>query len=255
MPAKRGPNTPEGKARSSQNALKHGLLTGASLLYWEDPEELHALETQLRHLYQPAGFDEELLVDRIVVGYWQLRRSFRAETGAMNSYYNTALAGTDSPEYDAAVRLDHACAVMGSNEHLERIQRYGAQIERRLRRAIQDLQCLQAARNHGVPPVYDAVRYSVSFTKEAQPDSEPSRDETAENNVFDQTNSAPEPEATETSNPIGREQASDAPSAPSMDERLRSAISDTTHEVPPVHLPRPSGGQTQPRDVPQPVTT
>jgi hypothetical protein len=39
----RGPITPEGKARSSQNALQHGLFSTSVVLATEDPEAFSAL--------------------------------------------------------------------------------------------------------------------------------------------------------------------------------------------------------------------
>lgn len=189
MHNKRGPNTPEGKARSSQNAVKHGLLSSVVLLYHEDAEELNAHAAKLRERYQPVGYDEELLVDRIIAGYWQLRRAFRAETAAMNTCYNSSLANSEGGDYLPEVRDWHATATMVANEPFDRVQRYGAQIERRLHRAIQDLQCLQAARKTGAPPVYDAVRYTMNLVQPEQTAPEPGVDG---NRGFDQTNSGPE---------------------------------------------------------------
>ena len=119
-----------------------------------------------------------------------------------------------------------------ATDDLEKFHRYAAQTERRLRRAIQDLQCLQASRNHGVPPVYDAVRYSMTFTPDAEHNSDASREEIAENRGFDQTNSQPgtrhsldiEPaEATaarEAAEPALQEQKA----GPSLGERLTSTL-------------------------------
>src|SRR5689334_2304125 len=48
-----GPVTPEGKARSSQNALQHGLFSTAVVLQFEDPEEFRALLNDYCDYYQP----------------------------------------------------------------------------------------------------------------------------------------------------------------------------------------------------------
>ena len=42
-----GPNTPEGKARSSKNALKHGLLARDAVLPGEDPADFDRQLTAL----------------------------------------------------------------------------------------------------------------------------------------------------------------------------------------------------------------
>src|SRR5215467_1114093 len=47
-----GPTTPEGKARSSQNALQHGLFSTTVVLATEDPEEFRALLDDYCDYYQ-----------------------------------------------------------------------------------------------------------------------------------------------------------------------------------------------------------
>ena len=76
-----GPKTPEGKAAVRLNALKHGLLSQEILLPEEDEEVLQELGESLRAELQPVGELENLLVDRIVIAYWKLRRLDRVEAG------------------------------------------------------------------------------------------------------------------------------------------------------------------------------
>jgi hypothetical protein len=76
-----GPKTPEGKDAVRLNALKHGLLSKATLLPGEDEEALRELGERLRDELQPVGELENLLVDRIISAYWRLRRLGRVETG------------------------------------------------------------------------------------------------------------------------------------------------------------------------------
>jgi hypothetical protein len=47
-----GPRTDEGKQRSSQNALKHGLLAKRSVIPGEDPAEFDALVTWFENTFQ-----------------------------------------------------------------------------------------------------------------------------------------------------------------------------------------------------------
>ena len=51
----RGPKTPEGRARSSQNARKHGVLVHAVVLRNEDPEQYDALAREYYARYGPDG--------------------------------------------------------------------------------------------------------------------------------------------------------------------------------------------------------
>jgi hypothetical protein len=73
-----GPRTPEGKAISSLNALKHGgfsrhLGLAAEPLH-EDRAEIEAFAAELAAEYQPDGPEETILVDRMAALWWRLQR-------------------------------------------------------------------------------------------------------------------------------------------------------------------------------------
>jgi hypothetical protein len=62
----RGPKTPEGKARSARNALKHGLRSEKyAVLPDEDRAEFAALEAALADELAPQGVLHSVLVGRI----------------------------------------------------------------------------------------------------------------------------------------------------------------------------------------------
>jgi hypothetical protein len=76
----RGPNTEEGKARSAQNALKHGLRAAKHLvLPEEDGAEFAALEAALLEELTPVGTLQTLLARRVAVAAWRLERADRLE--------------------------------------------------------------------------------------------------------------------------------------------------------------------------------
>jgi hypothetical protein len=76
----RGPKTPEGKARSARNALKHGLRAEKYLvLPDEDAAELRALESALVEELAPAGALQTILAGRIARAAWRLMRADRLE--------------------------------------------------------------------------------------------------------------------------------------------------------------------------------
>ena len=77
-----GPRTPEGKARSSMNAVKHGLTAQAAVLPGEDPAELESLARLFTAQLKPMGPLQRLLVERIISLTWKLRRVSRAEVAA-----------------------------------------------------------------------------------------------------------------------------------------------------------------------------
>jgi hypothetical protein len=76
----RGPKTPEGKARSARNALKHGLCAQRFLaLGDEDLAAFDALEAALTAELAPQGALQAVLVRRIVAATWRLERAERLE--------------------------------------------------------------------------------------------------------------------------------------------------------------------------------
>jgi hypothetical protein len=69
-----GPLTDEGKQRSSQNALKHGLLAKRSVIPGEDPAEFDALVTWFENTFNPSNAYEASLVRQMADAGWRLKR-------------------------------------------------------------------------------------------------------------------------------------------------------------------------------------
>jgi hypothetical protein len=69
-----GPRTPEGKARSSQNAIKTGLYSATSLLPTEDPEQYRAHAESYAASLKPQDPVQADLVKILSDNVWCLRR-------------------------------------------------------------------------------------------------------------------------------------------------------------------------------------
>ena len=78
-----GPRTPEGKARSSLNASKHGLFARDTVLPEENPQEFLELIAELEQELEAVGGFECRLVRHIADAEWRMRRIVRLETGAL----------------------------------------------------------------------------------------------------------------------------------------------------------------------------
>ena len=76
-----GPRTDEGKARSSQNGLKHGLLARDAVMADEDPAEYDRQFQLLEQNIFPKNAIEFALVRQIADAEWRLRRITRIEAG------------------------------------------------------------------------------------------------------------------------------------------------------------------------------
>jgi hypothetical protein len=85
-----GPRTDEGKARSSQNATKHGLRTDRPVTPGEDAAEWEAFRDAIVSGRHPATDEERELAERIARQYWRLRRLDRFETQSITDAMDTA---------------------------------------------------------------------------------------------------------------------------------------------------------------------
>jgi hypothetical protein len=76
----RGPKTPEGKARTARNALKHGLCAEHHVVVeGESPDAFVAFEAALVADLAPEGALQTLLAGRIARAAWRLERAERIE--------------------------------------------------------------------------------------------------------------------------------------------------------------------------------
>ena len=71
----RGPATPEGRAKSSRNSLRHGLSAKSVLLPAESHEQFQLLLDAHIQQFQPANPVEMDLVEAMAVARWRLRRT------------------------------------------------------------------------------------------------------------------------------------------------------------------------------------
>jgi hypothetical protein len=81
----KGPVTGEGKVRSSQNALKHGLSAHKIVvLENESKDEWEAFHASFIAKFRPRDFVESQLVLEMAVNRWRLQRSWAMQTAAID---------------------------------------------------------------------------------------------------------------------------------------------------------------------------
>ena len=111
-----GPVTTEGKAVVATNAVKHGIFARDLVINAgdgrEDEMEYHELLDELKKDLAPVGRMEMLLVEKIAVNYWRLRRLVRFETGeirerlddfresALRLHYSSSYHSQERPELE-----------------------------------------------------------------------------------------------------------------------------------------------------------
>jgi hypothetical protein len=124
-----GPRTAEGKARSSQNALRHGLLSRTPVLRSEDQA---AYDQHCRHFFdehRPATPTETQLTQELADTAWRLNRIPLLEAKLLNRAAQT-------------LELDIADAT----RTLSMLGLHGARLSRQFQKALQLLREIQAER-------------------------------------------------------------------------------------------------------------
>ncbi|MCC6342706.1 MAG: hypothetical protein IT166_10920 [Bryobacterales bacterium] len=122
-----GPVTPEGKARSSQNARTHGFTSQRLFLAEQDKPEFDQLRARLLSEFTPKGDAELLVFDELILAAWKLRNISLRET-TLGEQTGEDLIFSTVPEL---MKL------------ADRLQRYRTANERAFHRAIAELRRLQ----------------------------------------------------------------------------------------------------------------
>ena len=132
-----GPRTPQGKAVSSQNALKSGLDAESQFVTGEDRGEFSALQQEYFARFHPVTPEERFQVDTLIRNEWILRRLFRAEAQLWE--YHAIRA-------DRSEGVPLGEALVAGNEVFRRLQRRITLAERSYKDAFAELERLQRAR-------------------------------------------------------------------------------------------------------------
>jgi hypothetical protein len=122
-----GPRTPEGKARVSQNALRHGLTATHLVILSDEQQEFDAFQNSLIDELAPEGAIETVTFHELLHAAWNLQRYRRIEA---ESSIGTAADFTDP----ATIKV------------LDRLSRYQARTQRAYYKALQELRILQTNR-------------------------------------------------------------------------------------------------------------
>jgi hypothetical protein len=206
-----GPRTTDGKARSAQNARKHGFAAAAyTVPRLEDVEEVAELRDRAVRFYQPANSQELFAVERIAITEHAMNRAARLEAGTFTTCLNDVLNLRERPlmEMDPDMYgggepgreqvknyllAEGFRRSVGKSNVIHLCMRYSAQSERLYRRAIADFDRIKA-----LSPEIDG----------SEPPSEP---------LLDQTNPNPpqpaEPEPLTPSDPAPEATPAAAPDA------------------------------------------
>lgn len=133
----RGPQTPEGKKRSSQNALRHGLLARCIVLGNESREGFDALMAEYLARFGPVDAVELGMIEEMVAAFWRIRRAWAMETRLLDSSLE------NQPPGDELSRLAGVFTELSGSPQLNLLNRYETRLHRIYQRALHNLLLLR----------------------------------------------------------------------------------------------------------------
>lgn len=138
----RGPITPEGKIRSSQNAIKHGLssdrLTRTLVLALEDQPGFNQLLALLEAEHQPATITERALVAKLAAALWRQLRCWGVETQVLDN--EASLRRDFHRHHTPEARIMFAFQAIGeSTRSLDLLHLYDSRLDRQFHRVLNQL--------------------------------------------------------------------------------------------------------------------
>jgi hypothetical protein len=143
-----GPTTPEGKERSSRNAVRHGLTAETVIAMLECSDDYEAFEAAIISDYDGETAVERQLVLRLASVLWRLRRATSIETAIFDSASENArlLVGAKSTSAaDPKTRMADSYLQLSAMPGLplDRVNRYESTLWRQARQLISTLESLR----------------------------------------------------------------------------------------------------------------
>ena len=172
-----GPNTPQGKAVVSQNALKHGLSARHDVITSESQADFDLHRDALLAELHPIGPMESILADRIVSLSWRLKRADLIQNQTIDALHEEstaklfpALTRLLTPEnQDPDLILGRIALKDFSNERvLDRLLMYERRIEHSLYKTTLELQRLRLLRTLEHPNATNVAAAAPPFSRRRQ---------------------------------------------------------------------------------------
>jgi hypothetical protein len=134
----RGPLTVKGKAMSSANSLRHGMLSNSVVLDGESTERFSLLLAALHEEFAPRNEVETMLLETMAVSRWRQMRFWGMEKAGLTWEIHKQIA--DSPEVaqqDGTTRAALAFRTLADESRsLDLMNRYEARYDRQYNQAL-----------------------------------------------------------------------------------------------------------------------
>ena len=127
-----GPTTPEGKARSAQNGIRHGILSETLVLEEESADRFQSLFHSFQQIFTPVDEFEAVCVETMIAARWRCLRVWTMETAGLQRQMNA------QPDEGLSARTRAAIAFQSQGEGLnipDLLGRYETRYDRQFSRA------------------------------------------------------------------------------------------------------------------------
>ncbi len=178
-----GPRSLVGKARSSQNSLRHGLTATQTMLPGEDPAEFQAIRQGMFSALRPSGILENQLLERAASLMWRMRRIQVCEVALFQWTLHLQEQYHDQPEledaesqrnepaspdvvsdFKDALKVGRMIEALLNSDLTSKLSRYEAAMQRQLSITLGEYHKLQKARDE----VSRLVEQRVAELREAE---------------------------------------------------------------------------------------
>jgi len=164
-----GPKTPEGKEKSSQNAVQHGFTSQSVIvLACESQRQFDEIMNEFKEIHQPANAAELDLVEEMVACRWRIRRLWGIETFLMDAEILNQESQFPNDADNRAYMARAFKSLSDDSRSLALAARYQSRLHRTYNQAYAILRELQQTRE-SKPPVSPLQPADPSGVWPAQP--------------------------------------------------------------------------------------
>ena len=165
-----GPKTPEGKARASLNAWRHGLTGQVATLPEEDRDAFQKFTRDIRLAYHPEGALETQIAQAIAEDEWRLSRARAIENNVLALGHSTPDADVIAENTQIHAAFTQARTFWRNPEKFALLSIYEQRISRTIQRNEARLYALQAERKAALEQALEEARLLAEL---AESQSEP----------------------------------------------------------------------------------
>ncbi len=141
-----GPTTPQGRARSKMNALRHGLTARVVVLPTEDMDAYHAFSKEIVDSLDPQSPVERQFAQTVADNQWRINRIRSIEDGMLGMGHFEPAGDFDCPTPEIHSAMTAARAFRDDSKSFVNLSIYEQRLHRSMKESLRQLRELQTER-------------------------------------------------------------------------------------------------------------